>query len=132
MRSMAETAACMIEAECRHDLEPLEKAEDMLAVTFKAANNHWMFTDEQDQFKGAIGAVLIRLKSGPEFERVERSLRALGKLSAMLNALQQGVPVDLERMLEEQKADDPATIIPLNKLWGEARRPVNGRGDQNG
>lgn len=123
MRGNAEMAACMIEAECRDELAPLEKAEDMLAVTFKKAHRHWMFTDEQDQFKGALGAVLIRLKEGPEFDRLSESIRQLGKVSAVLNALQAGVPVDLEAMLKEQESEDQSQLIPLSKLWHAVRRP---------
>lgn len=125
MRSMAETAAGLIEAECRSELQSLTKAEDVLAVTFKAAHGHWMFTDEQDQFKGALGAALIHLKEGPEFQRVERSLRALGKLSALLNALQQGLSVDMEAMLEEQQRDKAANgeMLPLQKMWQAVKHP---------
>lgn len=123
MRSNVEVAAGLIEAECREKLAAVSTAEEALRIAFKAAHNHWMFTDEQDQFKGALGAALIRLKEGPEFERLQKSIRALGKLSAMLNALQQGVPVNLEAMLEEQEREkeDGIELIPLQKLWQEAR-----------
>ncbi len=87
MASNYELAAGMIEAECREKLAAVSTAEEALRIAFEAAHNHWMFTDEQDQFKGAIGAALIRLKEGPEFQRLEKSIKALGKLSAMLNAL---------------------------------------------
>ncbi|MDP9090303.1 MAG: hypothetical protein M3O26_16375, partial [Pseudomonadota bacterium] len=100
---MYETAAVIIEAECREELKGKTDAAEMMRIAFKTAHNHWMFTNEQDQFKGAIGAVLITLKEGPEFERLKQSVTQLGKLSAMLNALQQGIPVDMERMLEQQQ-----------------------------
>lgn len=121
MKDMYETAAVMIEAECREKLKGLTKPEDMLAVAFKTAHNHWMFTDEQDQFKGAIGAVLITLKSGPEYERLVTSVKKLGQLSATLNALQQGVPVDMEAMLKAQEEEPKVDIIPLNNLWCDVK-----------
>jgi hypothetical protein len=121
MKSMHETAALIIETECRDKLKGLTTAEDMLKVAFKTAHNHWMFPDEQDQFKGALGAVLITLKSGPEYDRLSESVRRLGKLSAMLNALQQGVPVDMEAMLKEQEEWPKVDIIPLNNLWCDVK-----------
>ena len=123
MGSNHEVAAGLIEAECREKLAPLTTAEDVLAVTFKAAHKHWMFTDEQDQFRGALGAALIRLKEGAEYKRLEKSITALGKLSAMLNALQQGIPVDMEAMLKEQERDkaDGIEMLPLQKMWQEAK-----------
>lgn len=128
MTSNYELAAGLIEAECRTKLSPLTKAEDILAVTFKAARNHWMFTDEQDQFRGALGAALIHLKAGSEYVRLEKSVTALGKLSALLNALQQGLSVDMEAMLEEQQREKEAgfELIPLQRMWQDARAPSNG------
>jgi len=118
MDRMYETAAVMIEAECRDDFQGLTTAEDLLRVAFKKAHRHWMFTDEQTQFKGALGAVLITLKEGPEFERVRESIESLGRASAILNALQQGVPIDFEAM---QKG--PENVIPLNKMWCDVKWP---------
>jgi hypothetical protein len=115
---MYETAAALMEAELRDDLRGLTKAEDMLALAFRKAQNHWMFTEEQDQFKGALGAVLISLQSGPEFDRVQEAIKSLGRASAILNAIQQGVPVDFKEM---EKA--PADVIPLIRMWCDAKWP---------
>jgi hypothetical protein len=121
MRTQIELAASMIEAECRHKFEGLTKAEDLLRVAFKAAFDHWMFTDEQDQFKGAVGAVLITLKEGEEFERLQKAVKALGRVSALINALQAGIPVDFDSM--EKPAEDEPPVIPLNQLWCEVKWP---------
>ena len=121
MRSQAELAACLIEAECRDKFVGLTTAEDLLKVAFKGAHNHWMFTDEQDQFKGAVGAVLITLKEGEEFERVEKSLRALSKVSGLLNALQAGIPVDWDALEKPDENEPP--VIPLNQLWCDVKWP---------
>lgn len=111
-------ASGMIEAECRDKLRDVKTAEEALAITMPAAHNHWMFTDEQDQFKGAIGAALITLKRGAEYERLEKSIRQLGRVSALLNALQQGIPVDFEAMEKPEEG-----LIPLNKLWCDVKWP---------
>lgn len=117
-----EMCALLIEAEKREALAAATNAEDVLRIAFGAAHNHWMYLDEQVQFKGAIGAALIVLKEGPEYERVQRSVTALGKLSAVMNALQQGIPVDLEAMLKEKEAEpDQTPVIPLTKLWNDIR-----------
>jgi len=122
-RPMYETAAALIEAECRDNLAGLTNAEDMLAVAFKAAHNHWMFTNEQDQFKVAIVAVLITLKSGPEFDRVNFSLRSLRRVHSLLNALQSGVPVDWEALEKQSEDSDPQKPIPLNQMWCDVKWP---------
>ena len=49
-----------------------------------------------------------------EKDRITRSSRALGRLSAVLAALQAGVPVDVESMAAEKRDDD---LLPLNPLW---------------
>jgi hypothetical protein len=122
MRSQVELAACLIETECRDKFASLSTAEERLGVAFKAAHNHWMFTDEQDQFKGAVGAVLISLKEGPEFEKVQKALRQLRKFSALLSALQAGIPVDTDAMLKQQEEEkDETPTIPLNKMWCDVK-----------
>ncbi len=109
-----EMAALIMAGECKEKFAELTKAEDMLRVAFRCARNHWMFHDEQDRFKGAIGAVLITLKSGPEFERVQEAVRALGRFSAIINALQNGVSVGFDSM-----EATPADVIKLNAMWNE-------------
>lgn len=121
MRSQVELAAALIETECRDKFVGHTKAEELLQIAFKAAHNHWMFTDEQDQFKGALGAVLITLKEGPEFERLQASIKKLGQLSAVLNALQQDVPVDMEAMLKTQEEEPKVEHVPLNKMWCDVK-----------
>lgn len=122
MRSQVELAACLIEAECRDKFAKLTTAEERLGVAFRAAHNHWMFTDEQDQFKGAVGAVLISFKEGPEFEKVQKAARQLSKLSAFLGALQAGVPVDTDAMLRQQEEEkDETPTIPLNRMWCDVK-----------
>ncbi len=115
-------AATLIESECREKFSAATTTEDKLREAFKVAHNHWMITGQDDQFKGAIGAVMMHLASGPEYDRLAESVTQLGKASALIHALQQGVPVDLAAMLQEQE-DNPMKdqIIPLSKLWNEVR-----------
>ena len=112
-----EMCAVLVEAECRDKLTTLTKAEDVLAITMKVAHNHWMYTDEQTQFKGGIGAALLHLESGEEFDRVNAALSQLGKVSALLHALQQCIPVNFEE-IDIPKAD---SVIPLREIWNNAK-----------
>lgn len=80
-----------------------------------ACRGHWMVTDEAHQFRASIAGAILS-SEGAERERIERSAEALNKLGAMLQALQAGVPVDIEAMANEPVPDD---IIPLRKLWDE-------------
>ena len=51
-----------------------------------------------------------------EKDRIQRSFEQLKKMSAMIDALTAGVPVDLEKMAAEPPPED---LIPLKKLWHE-------------
>ena len=124
MVKMGETGMMLVSAECER-LPGLAEMEitDRLLACFKEARNHWMVLDEEEQFKGALNAAL-NTSSGEEFDRLEQSIRQMAKTARMLQALQAGVPVDVEAMakdLERQKAEgfDP---IPLQKLWHETAK----------
>jgi hypothetical protein len=118
-----ELCAVLVESSCRELFTGITNAEELLRIAFKEAHNHFMYTDPETQFKGGVGAVLLTLKGGPEFDRVNEAIRHMGKLSALLHALQQGVPVDMDAMLKEQQEQgiDPSRMLPLRKLWQEAQ-----------
>lgn len=84
----------------------IEKA--MLAV-----KDHWMETNKENQFKSAIAAAMME-SSEEEKDRIQRSFDGLARVSAFINALQAGVPVDFDKMAEEKQPDD---ILPLMPMW---------------
>lgn len=128
-RDIYQVGAALVESECRDSFVGITDAAELVKIAFKAARTNWMVTDEDQQFKSGIGAVLIALKEGPEFERVRRSVEETGKMGAMLNALQQGIPVDLEAMLAQQEAQtDRDSLIPLTKLWHDSAPQRSGDG----
>jgi hypothetical protein len=90
---------------------------ERIRKAMRACRGHWMETNEENQFRAAVAAAALE-SEGEEKDRVERSAKALGRLSAVMNALQAGVPVDLEAMIAEPKDDD---LIPLSGLWHESR-----------
>lgn len=91
---------------------------DRLKQAMKLSLNHWLVTNEDEQFRCAIGAVLLTA-SEEEKVQISREMAFLRSLSAATS----GVPVDWGTLLEgetEQK------IIGLLPLWKEAKSLVNG------
>lgn len=103
---------CAMEAReaCKGEPDLMER----IRKAMKSARNHWMVTNPSQQFRAAVAAAILE-SSGDERARIERSVKALNQLGAMLQALQASVPVDIEAM--EKPADD---TIPLTKMWNEA------------
>lgn len=108
----AVTSICAMEAReaCKGEPDLIER----IRKAMKAVRNHWMVTDETQQFRAAVAAAILE-STGEERERIERSAKELNRVSAMLSALQAGVPVDVEAM-----EPAPADVIPLAKMWREA------------
>lgn len=104
-----------------HEARSACKGETDLTARIKkamtACHGHWMVTSESDQFRAAIGAAILE-SEGEDRDRIERSAKALNKLGAMLQAMQAGVPVDIEAMANEATDTD---LLPLRKLWDETK-----------
>ncbi len=83
-----------------------------------ASVNHWMATDEQDQFAGAVAGA-IALSDGDEREALEAAVAALNSISAAIG----GVPVNFEAMTEKRESLKERGIqtIPLTKIWNEVK-----------
>jgi hypothetical protein len=95
---------------CKGETDLMER----IRKAMKAVRNHWMVTDESQQFRAAIAAAILE-SSGDERDRIERSAKELNRVSVILSAFKAGVPVDVEAM------EPPAErVIPLTKMWREA------------
>lgn len=82
----------------------------------KAAKDHWMVTNDQDQFRGAIGAVLLSKETtDDEKERINATVQSLAALNAMIS----GIPVDVGAMLKRQ--EEGPEPLPLVKWWSEVK-----------
>lgn len=81
---------------------------ERLKAAMAQARQHWLVTNEDDQFRAAIGAVLLSA-TDDEKARIESELKALRALSAATA----GVPINFAA-LDTQK--DP---IGLLKIWKE-------------
>jgi hypothetical protein len=80
----------------------------------RAVHNHWMETNRDNQFRSALAAAMLESDVADQ-DRIRRSMDALRKVGALINAMQAGIPVDIEKLAaEDRAADDP---LPLNKMW---------------
>lgn len=103
-------AVALIEAENREDLKAATSAEDKLRVAFKGARDHWMFTDEDEQMRGAIGAAMHHM-TPEERTKVEAELRSLQAFSAATR----GIPINFEAV------EIPENPIGILKMWADAK-----------
>jgi hypothetical protein len=90
--------------------------EDRARAAMRAVQNHWLATKEEDQFLAACEG-LARTVTAEERERIEDDLHRLNKVGALLQALQAGVPVDIEAMAAD--TPPPENPLGLRRLWTE-------------
>lgn len=89
---------------------------EKLKTAMLTTRDHWMCTDENEQFKAAVGAVMLHYgQNSDEFVRLEREMKSLNKVSAALNAAQAGVSVDFNSILDAK--GDEYEPLGLLKLW---------------
>lgn len=87
-------------------------------AAMRAAREHYMVTDPELQFAGAVGAVLESYGEGsPEWERIRVELGILRRFNAMLNAAQAGLSVNVEDVTAG--APDGFVAVGLARLWRE-------------
>ena len=110
--SEQETMAMLVFAEVKHHIKEEDSLEDRCKAAFKAAKGHWMVTDEEIQFAGAIAAVYDKCDDD-EKARVKAAIDFMKALKAATS----GVPVDMAQVLKQHEGVKP---IALNKLWREA------------
>lgn len=97
-------------AEAKSAAEGKDTLEDKLTAAMNSARNHWMVLDEDKQFRGAVGAVML-LVDDETRERIEIEMKTLNAMSAMIS----GVPIDIERV---EVPEDP---IGLLKMWKDLK-----------
>lgn len=93
---------------------------DNITTAMKEAQNHWLITDEEEQFKCAAGALMF-IGNDEQKEVIEQELKGLRTISAM----QSGVAVDLEVMM---KTMDPDKFFGLMKIWKNLKKPPEPKG----
>jgi hypothetical protein len=106
----------LVSIDCEHEIGDEKDTVQMLRKAFAAAKHHFMITEADPQFKGALNAVLVKMgDEHPDRQRLETEIGLLGKFNAFLRAAQAGLNPDIPEVPEGFEAFD------LNKLWTEAR-----------
>ena len=113
---MSDVMLSIVAAECRG---PCANEPDLLERIKKAmqpvANGHWMVTDDDLCFRGAVAGVLMDPETTEDDKRrITFTLEQLHAIGAMIS----GIPVDVERALDNPDEIEP---LPLIKLWHEAK-----------
>lgn len=88
---------------------------EKLKFAMHLAKNHWLVTDSDTQFRGAIGGTMIHYgKESEEFKRMEWELQQLRRLEITIKAAQEGLSTTFSTI-----EDNQFTPIGLLKLWKE-------------
>jgi len=99
-----------IKAQLNKDVPIVERIKQAMRL----ALNHWLVTDEVEQFNCAIGAVLLTATE-EERKTISEERNFLKGLSAAVK----GVPVDFASLTENAK---PENWYGLLKLWREVKK----------
>jgi hypothetical protein len=100
-------------SEITDQLDKSATIENRLKQAMKLALNHWLITNEDEQFRSAVGAVLLTA-SEEEKTLITREMVFLRNLSAAIT----GVSVDFETLFEGIKDQKVIGLVPL---WKEVK-----------
>ena len=94
-------------SEAKEQIRPEFGIEDRLRCAFKAVHNHWLVTDESEQYIAGIAAVMESYEvTAPERQRLQASV-------AFIKHLMAG---NFDMAL---KATEGVELLPLSRLWQE-------------
>lgn len=108
---MNNTIISIVATECRHAAEKETTLDDRIAAAMNVAKDHYLTTDNDERFRGAIAAI-YELSDEETRYRIKEEMDALKYLSAMLS----DVSVNLDAM---PKIENPIGLI---KTWGRLSR----------
>lgn len=103
------TELALVVASIRDAASGVANIEERAKALMRAAREHWMIRDENVQLMGAMAA-LLETATEEERPRLERFLT----INKSINALLSGVPVDVDRVME-----DETEPYPILKWWNE-------------
>jgi hypothetical protein len=87
---------------------------DQLRAAMGVTRDHWVCTNEDEQFRAAVGAVMTHYGAESlEYARLKWELAQLQRFSAALGASQAGVGMDWTDVLKESEYEP----IGLLGLW---------------
>lgn len=94
--------------EIKSRLDKNAPLEDRLRKAMREALNHWLITNENEQFNCAVAAVLL---TASEKERARISVEM--KFLKALNVSSENVPVNWELLMDELEGQEPIGLLPL-------------------
>lgn len=86
-------------------------ADEIIKETFKKGKNHWMAHNESEAFNAAVVVAYAKMQ-GDDKTRMKASIDGVKAMNAVLN----GIPVDLEAVLAQQEG---IKTFPLLPMWRE-------------
>ncbi len=101
-------------SEIQGSLKKENTFEENIKIAMKLAKSHWLVTDPNQQFAGAVGALGVFYgQASDEFKRLQQEMKVLNSFSALGN----NVPVDFNTLLDGLESDlEPCH---LRKIWDE-------------
>ena len=112
---MNNAVLAIVATEAKQAAQKETTLEGRLRAAMNAVKDHWMVTDDDVRFQGAVAGAHM-LSDDSDKKRIEFELRFLRTMSAASS----GVPVNLGALLEE--AGEDYEPIGLTKLWHEAKK----------
>ncbi len=101
-------------ADISNHLDREKSVKEQLEKAMELAIDYWLFTNEEDRFKSAVGAVLIGI-SKEEQDVIADEL----KIARAINTAIGGVPVDFASLAEQVK---PEKFYGLSGMWHETKK----------
>jgi len=103
--------------ELENQIDHSKPLKEKMLDAMKLALDHWLVIEDEEQFKAAVGAVLIKATE-EEKEKINNQLQMLKTLSAVLS----GIPVDIEAVMKDMPKDEKEEDkLILNSIWKQAK-----------
>jgi nicotinate-nucleotide pyrophosphorylase len=99
---------------CKGEADLIERVKKAM----RACHGHWMETNEGEQLRAALAAAMLESPDEIQKDRIARSAQALSKMGAALNAISQGVSLDVIETFSQIDDD----ILPIRQLWNETKK----------
>ncbi len=116
---MNEGVLMVIMAEAKRDAKDEATTEAIVRRCMRSAQETWITTDEEIQFRGAVAAAYSLLTDDNERARLRRSIHFF----QALQSASQGVPVDFGQLLDNS---DDFELVPLPAWWQEEKAASDG------
>jgi len=101
----------------KNNVQDQPTIEELLAECVQSSKEQWFTPTDDERLSAAVIATTLITKSQTDKDRLMGSWDSLRQFSAVMQALQGGVPVDIEKITEDlNKIENP---VPIMKIWDE-------------